>query len=436
MSSGGFGVKSLVLWAVLLSLTMLPFIGTLNDLMAKAASAMGLDVIIGSYIAPPMATVVAAILKYIFGIEAAALGQSIYLMEGYLPYKLLLDWNCVGWQSLLLLLISLAAGLQGDYSRLSRLKCILLGVISVALLNLLRISLDALLLEAYGPTVAIAFHDYATLPLTFLWLAAFWYISTNYILSPRAVERDSVSLRTVIDFLTGRRTLSIASMAIILLSTFLGGLGILSTRVSAEDDPTKLSFEWFPNAVTVCDITTNRVMTHPQYTDLNDTAYADTYSASDTGLVRIWEFYLYGPLEEDYTMQGILTYVVWLKGSVLVERTRLVFTIYDVDENGDETEVRSDSVFIFLTKSPARISLTVTQSSPYTFEEGHTIKLGIDLYVRGGRTYTLYYDAPSRWSYLRLPGIVVSENVLGLLLMAPLIPGLMTQRRGDEDEES
>ena len=429
-----FGIKSLILWAVLLSMTMLPFIGTLNDLMAKAASAVGLDALIGRYIAPPMATAVAAVLRYVFGVEATALGQSIYLLERHLPYKLLLDWNCVGWQSLLLLFVSLAAGLQGEYSRLSRLKCILLGVIGVALLNLLRIAIDALLLDIYGPSIAIAFHDYATLPLTFLWLAAFWYISINYILTPRAAERGVLSLKTAVDFLTGRRTLSIASMTIILLSTFLGGLGILSTKVSAEDDPTKLSFEWFPNAVTVCNITTNRVMTHPEYTDLNDTAYADAYSASGTGMVRIWEFYLYGPLEEDYTLQGILTYVIWLKGSVLLERSRLVFTIYDVDEDGDETEVRSDGIFVILTKSPARISLTVTQSSPYTFDEGHTIKLTIDLYVRAGRTYTLYYDASTRWSYLQLPGIVVSENVLGLLLVASIIPGLM-RRRGERGEE-
>lgn len=433
MSESELGIKSLILWAILLSLTMLPFIGTINDLLAQAAASTRLDAFIETYISPPMAMAVAAILTYVFGIEATALGHSIYLVEHYLPYKLLLDWNCVGWQSMLLLIISLAAGLQGSHSRLSKLKCILLGVVGVILLNLMRVALDALLLEAYGPRVAIAFHDYATLPLTFLWLAAFWYISTNFILTPRGAERGSMSLKAVIDFLAGRRTLSVASMAIILLSTFLGGLGILSMKVSAEDDPTKLSFEWFPNAVTVCNVTTNRVMTHPDYTDLNDTAYEDAYTASSTGLVRIWEFYLYGPLQENYTMQGAITYVVWLKGSVLLERTRIFYTIYDVAENGSETQVRRDWIPIFLTTTPARISLTVLQSSPYTFQEGHTIKLAIDLYVKAGRTYTLYYDSPSRWSYLKLPGIVVPENVLPLIFLAPILPGLMIRRRGEED---
>ena len=431
---GGFGAKSLLLWVLLLSLTLIPLIGTMNDLMARAAALIGLDDFIETNISPQMAVTVAALLTYVFGVEATALGTSIYLVEHQLPYRLILDWNCVGWQSLLLLLASLVTGLQGDHSRLSRWKCIILGLLSVALLNLLRVSLDALILKAYGPTIAVAFHDYATLPLTFLWLAGFWYISTNYILTPRGSGK-AISPKALIDFLLGRRTLSVATMAIILLGTFLGGLALLSTKVAAEEDPTKLSFEWFPNPVTVCNITTNRVMTHPDYTDLNDTAKADAYTASETGLRRIWEFYLYGPLEENYTMQGLVTYAVWLKGSVILERSRLVFTIYEVDEEGDETQVRRDQIPIFLTTTPARIILTVTHSSPYTFEEGHTIKLAIDLYVKAGRTYTLYYDSQSRWSYLQLPGIVVPEKALGLLLLAPLIPRAMNTRRGDDEKD-
>ncbi|KYH38379.1 MAG: Exosortase EpsH-related protein [Candidatus Bathyarchaeota archaeon B23] len=434
MSNRGFGAKGLILWAVLLSVMMLPFIGTLNDLMAKVAASAGLDVFIEEKISPQMAAFVAALLTYVFKMEAASFGPSVYLMDRYLPYKLLLNWNCVGWQSLLLLLFSLVAGLQGSHSRLSKVKCILLGLLGVVLLNLFRIAADALILRSYGPGVAIAFHDYATLPLTFLWLAAFWYISTNYILSPRGAGGEGVSLKAVVDFLRGRRTLSVASMAIILLSTFLGGLGILSTKVSADDDPTRLSFEWFPNPVTVCTISTNRVMTHPDYTDLNDTAYEDSYTASSSGLRR-WEFYLYGPLEEDYTMTGWIKYHVWLRSSAHLERSRIVYTIYDVDEDGSETQVRSDTAPIILQPSASAYDLMVYHSDSYTFEEGHTIKLGIDLYVRSGRTYTLEYDAPYRWSYLQLPGIVVSENALGLLFLAPLLPRLMAKIEGEEDEE-
>ena len=131
-----FGAKSLLLWVLLLSLTLIPFIGTMNDLMAKIAALIGLDDFIETNISPQMAVTVAALLTYVFGVEATALGPSIYLVEHQLPYRLILDWNCVGWQSLLLLLVSLVTGLQGDHSRLSRWKCILLGLLNVALLNL------------------------------------------------------------------------------------------------------------------------------------------------------------------------------------------------------------------------------------------------------------------------------------------------------------
>jgi exosortase/archaeosortase family protein len=428
VSRRGFGAKSLILWAVLLSLTTLPFINTINEMMTRVAVSTRLDRLIETNISPPMATLVATILTYVFQVKATSLGSSIYLIERSLPYNLQLDWNCVGWQSLLLLLLSLATGLQGEHCRLSKVKCILLGLVGNILLNLFRIAVDALLLKAYGPAVAIAFHDYATLPLTFLWLAAFWYLSTNHILSPRAAEKTGGSLKAVVDFLRGRRGLSVTSMAIILFSTFLGGLGVLSTKVSAEDDPTRLSFEWFPEAVKFYDITTNRVMTHPDYTDLNDVAHADSEMAN-------WKFYLYGPLVESYTMMGWVKYHVWLRTSFKKEKTQITFTIYEVDEDGAETEVRTDSMRIVLTPSANAYDLMVYHSDPYIFEEGHTIKLAIELRVKAGREYTLEYDAPNRWSYLQLPGVVVPERVMGLLFLAPILPRLMAKSQGGEEDE-
>ena len=439
-----FGAKSLLLWVLLLSLTLIPFIGTMNDLMAKIAALIGLDDFIETNISPQMAVTVAALLTYVFGVEATALGPSIYLVEHQLPYRLILDWNCVGWQSLLLLLVSLVTGLQGDHSRLSRWKCILLGLLNVALLNLLRVSLDALILEAYGPTIAIAFHDYATLPLTFLWLAGFWYISTNYILTPRG-SREAISLKALIDFLLGRRTLSAATMAIILLSTFLGGLTLLTMKVGADCDPTELSFEWYPNAVEVCGITTNRVMTHPDYTDLNYTpSYTDSYTGG-FGWKEAWAFYLYGPLVEDYTISGKANYTLWLHieddipGTTIIW-THIRFKIYDVDKDGDLTHVHTDGPYrIKLVENrPTKYEYEGDTISTYTFEEGHTIKLGVEIYVTPHIDYILEYDSETRHSYLELPGIVVEENVVALMGMAPLLPWLTRAfsrgRRGDEKD--
>jgi hypothetical protein len=134
-------------------------------------------------------------------------------------------------------------------------------------------------------------------------------------------------------------------------------------------------------------------------------------------------------------MMGWVKYHVWLRTSFKKEKTQIVFTIYEVYENGTETEVRTDSMKIVLTTSANAYDLMAYHSDPHTFEEGHTIKLAIYLLVKPGREYTLEYDSPNRWSYLQLPGVVVPERVIGLLFLAPILPRLMAKYHGGEGDE-
>jgi hypothetical protein len=53
----------------------------------------------------------------VFGIETVVDGAHMYLFSGGLPYDVFVVWNCVEWQSFVLLAFTLATMLQGIHSR-------------------------------------------------------------------------------------------------------------------------------------------------------------------------------------------------------------------------------------------------------------------------------------------------------------------------------
>ena len=82
--------------------------------------------------------------------------------------NLYIGWNSVGWQSLVLLLFSGVTGLEGDWTPKSKLKCTLLGLESIVVINFTRIVAIALVLLKWGPSSAVMFHDHLSQLLTFI----------------------------------------------------------------------------------------------------------------------------------------------------------------------------------------------------------------------------------------------------------------------------
>jgi exosortase/archaeosortase family protein len=174
-----------------IALLILPFFSTFGELLTKAAMAAGFDAWLGQWIAPVEGRLVHGALALI-GIPSAYDGSLLYVGTGAGSLALYISWNCVGWQTLLFLGVSMATGLQGEYTRRSRLETVVLGVIGIAMLNILRITVVALVAYAFGQVPAVIVHDYGSVIATVAFLMAFWAFAYNVVLE-RTRDRDDTS---------------------------------------------------------------------------------------------------------------------------------------------------------------------------------------------------------------------------------------------------
>src|SRR2546428_7639738 len=137
-----------------IALLILPFFSTFGELLTKAAMAAGFDAWLGQWIAPVEGKLVHGALAVI-GIPSAYDGSLLYVGTGAGSLALYISWNCVGWQTVLFLLVSMATGLQGEYTKRSRLETLALGVLGIAMLNILRITVVAVVAYAFGQLPAV-----------------------------------------------------------------------------------------------------------------------------------------------------------------------------------------------------------------------------------------------------------------------------------------
>ena len=174
-----------------IALLILPFFSTFGELLTKAAMAAGFDVWLGQWIAPIEGKLVHGALALV-GIPSAYDGSLLYVGTGAGSLALYISWNCVGWQTVLFLLVSMATGLQGEYTLRSRLETVVLGVLGIAMLNILRITVVALVAYAFGQVPAVIVHDYGSVIATVAFLMAFWAFAYNVVLE-RTRDRDDAS---------------------------------------------------------------------------------------------------------------------------------------------------------------------------------------------------------------------------------------------------
>jgi len=415
-----------ILWLLALALSLLPMTQALNDLGALLAMWMGLDRLLMK-IAPLAARYVAAILHHIFGVPTSIYGASIYLEGGGIPIEVKLDWNCLGWQGALMMALALIILLQGEYTMWSKVKTALLGAEVFIAANTARMILPCLLLTHLGYGPALLFHNYLATPMILAVIALYWHLSMEFILQPREGAEGGVRLR---DVLLGRRGISVATMAILLLATLYTGLGILP--VEAVDCPrTALTFEFAEPDF--------RYLTHPDWTYLGERPHTDEWKNTGIpGWYKLWEFDLYGPLVEDYRMRGNINYYVYFYCS-RPHKAPYEFHIYDVDPSADTSpvEVHVDRFIIPLEAGspPDPIKLKGEGVRPYIFKKGHTIRITIYVYDdgHGKRVYYFDYDSKDKHSYADFPGIVVDERLLPSipLAIAALMMGVRRRNGGE-----
>jgi exosortase/archaeosortase family protein len=172
-------------------LMVLPFVTTFDDLLTSWALALGANNPLQG-IVPIEARMVVGLLGLV-GIHAAASGSHLVIWDSAgSMHVLFISWNCIGWQSLILLGISFISGLRGQQSLEARVQVGLIGVAGTMLLNLARVAGVAAIAATAGQTPAILFHDYGGTILVVCWLFAFWIFVQRFILL--APQSDDVEV--------------------------------------------------------------------------------------------------------------------------------------------------------------------------------------------------------------------------------------------------
>jgi exosortase/archaeosortase family protein len=169
-------------------LMVMPLVTTFDDFLTTWALQLGANNPLQA-IVPVEARVVVGMLG-LFGVHAAASGNYMVVWDrGGAIHTLLISWNCIGWQSLILMGMSFLSGLRGEQPAEARVQIVFIGVTGTMLLNLMRVAAVAALAATWGQTPAVLFHDYGGTILVVGWLFAFWTFVQRWIFNPEPAER-------------------------------------------------------------------------------------------------------------------------------------------------------------------------------------------------------------------------------------------------------
>ena len=171
-------------------LMVLPLVTTFDELLTAWAMWLGADSPLQA-IVPAESRMVVGMLGLV-GVHAAASGSHLVVWDtAGSMHTLFISWNCIGWQSLILFGVSLLTGLRGAPSLEARVQVVVIGLAGTMLLNLVRVSLVALIAATVGVAPAVFFHDYGGTILFVAFLFAFWAFAQRWIL-PKDAEGDPV----------------------------------------------------------------------------------------------------------------------------------------------------------------------------------------------------------------------------------------------------
>jgi exosortase/archaeosortase family protein len=168
----------------------LPFVTTFNEILTKIVEKAGWYTPIRDFIVPYLVRMVSIVLN-LFGVITDQSRHTITVrpdamtVGGSIVY---VSWNCIGWQSFLLFVLTLFTGLQGNFHLRSKLYTVVFGLLGTFWINILRISLIVLIAHWWGRLPAIIFHDYGSTIVIVVWLFVFWWFSYTYLLEKRSLS--------------------------------------------------------------------------------------------------------------------------------------------------------------------------------------------------------------------------------------------------------
>ncbi len=174
----------LIFILLVLILMFLPFVTTFNEILTKLVERAGWYAGIRDTIVPYLVRMIAVILKW-FGYSTSQSLQTLTVQQNAMTAggtTVYISWNCIGWQSFLLFLLTLFTGLQGSFTFTSKIVTVLFGLLGTFWVNVFRISFIVLVAHWWGRLPAVLFHDYGSTLLIVIWLFIYWSVSYNHLL--------------------------------------------------------------------------------------------------------------------------------------------------------------------------------------------------------------------------------------------------------------
>jgi|WetSurSiteA1Bulk_404760.scaffolds.fasta_scaffold00510_2 exosortase/archaeosortase family protein len=160
-------------------LAILPFIVAFNESLTHLVEKFQLYLWVQRKIVPVEVSMVSLLVQNL-GVALTASYQHGFVVNGAF---LEMTWNCLGWQSLLLLMITLAVGLSGaKYTTSSIIETIGIGLLGTFMVNLIRLTLIVLIFVYFRPIYFYVYHNYLAAIFTLAWLIFFWWFSYRYVL--------------------------------------------------------------------------------------------------------------------------------------------------------------------------------------------------------------------------------------------------------------
>ncbi|OGK19091.1 hypothetical protein A2799_04830 [Candidatus Roizmanbacteria bacterium RIFCSPHIGHO2_01_FULL_39_24] len=163
-------------------LMVLPFFVTFNEFLTRIVESTSLFRFIEKIIVPYEVMLTRTIVSF-FGVETQP-GTVAVIKDGVNQYTYI-AWNCIGWQSLVILFVSLKSGLVSGFTKSSRLEAVVFALVGTFLMNLARISAILIILYYFGRGPSSFFHNYISIIITTAWLFFFWWFVYRFILEEK-----------------------------------------------------------------------------------------------------------------------------------------------------------------------------------------------------------------------------------------------------------
>jgi exosortase/archaeosortase family protein len=178
-------VFGIILAFLAIGLATLPFIVTFNEALTHAVERIGIYMWVQEKVVPLEVSIVSFIIS-LFGVSSVAYKNGFAVGDSFLE----LTWNCLGWQSLLLLGVTLMAGLTNKkYTWVTKIETVLIGLLGTFLVNLFRLVVIILIFAYLRPIYFYVYHNYLAAGVTVIWLFFFWWFSYKFVLVEKRDER-------------------------------------------------------------------------------------------------------------------------------------------------------------------------------------------------------------------------------------------------------